>query len=89
MKKHKTKSSWNYRVLAYKHKYAKEASLNIYEVYYNEEGVPNGYAEDPATVEGGSIKGFKWTLKHMKKCLKKPILYCGERFPDEYKGEEI
>ena len=74
--------SWNYRVLA--HKYEEEIYFEIHEVYYDENGIPNGYKEKPVTISGENIKGMRWALNKMKECLKKPILWAGDDFPKEY-----
>lgn len=73
---------WNHRVLA--HKYQEEIYFEIYEVYYDKNGIPNGYKEKPVTIGGENIKGIRWTLNKMKECLKKPILWAGDDFPKEY-----
>lgn len=73
-------SHWNHRVLA--HKYNDEVVFEIHEVYYDDNGVPNGYCS--TRVSGDSIKGIKWTLNRMKDCLKRPILWGGDKFPEEY-----
>jgi hypothetical protein len=74
--------SWNYRVLA--HKYEEEIYFEIHEVYYDENGILNGYKEKPVTISGENIKGMRWALNKMKECLKKPILWAGDDFPKEY-----
>jgi hypothetical protein len=74
--------SWNYRVLA--HKYEEEIYFEIHEVYYDENGILNGYKEKPVTIGGENIKGMRWALNKMKECLKKPILLAGDDFPKEY-----
>ena len=74
--------SWNYRVLA--HKYEEEIYFEIHEVYYDENGILNGYKEKPVTIGGENIKGMRWALNKMKECLKKPILWAGDDFPKEY-----
>lgn len=73
---------WNHRVLA--HKYQEEIYFEIHEVYYDENGIPNGYKEKPVTIGGENIKGMRWALNKMKECLKKPILWAGDDFPKEY-----
>ena len=74
--------SWNHRVLA--HKYEEEIYFEIHEVYYDKNGIPNGYKEKPVTIGGENIKGMRWSLNKMKECLKKPILWAGDDFPKEY-----
>lgn len=74
--------SWNYRVLAFVHK--DEVALQICEVYYDTDGKPNGYADGKTVISTEGIKGLKWVLSRHKEAISKPILYGGERFPEEY-----
>ena len=73
--------SWNHRVLAMEIEC--ELYYGIYEVYYDENGKPNGYSEKPVTVAGDTIDNLKCTLKRMHQAFRKPVLYEGERFPQE------
>jgi hypothetical protein len=73
---------WNHRVLAHEHK--GEIYFQIHEVYYDDSGTPNGYTENSVSVGGESLKDIGWTLNRMKECLKKPILWAGDKFPSEY-----
>jgi len=73
--------SWNNRVLAHKHN--DEVFLQIHEVYYSEEGVPDAYTKDGIKVVGDNIEEIRWTLDNMIECLAKPILWAGDRFPEE------
>lgn len=83
MKKKKRKNGfWNHRVMA--HIYEGEVYFKIHEVHYKKKNIPYLYSKNTETIEGDSVKSLKWTLKKMKDCLKKPILYYGERFPEEY-----
>lgn len=75
--------SWNHRVLA--HDYAGEIYFKIHEVYYDEKLHPHSYTKEAITVGGEDIKGMKWKLNKMYECLKKPILWAGDKFPQEYK----
>ena len=75
-------STWNYRLLAFEHK--GEPYFEIYEVFYNEDGVPDGCTQHSVTVGGENKKAIKWVLKKMKEALKKPILWGDDRFPEEY-----
>ena len=77
-----TKTQWNHRVLVTEHKSGNY--LSIHEVYY-QKGVPVSCTKEPAYIVGDTIDEMKWTLKMMKKCLKMPILYAGDKFPLEYK----
>ena len=73
---------WNHRVLAWEHK--GEVTFQIHEVYYDDSGVPNGYTKEAIAVGGEKIGDLKWQLRKMKKCLKKPILWAGEKWPQEF-----
>lgn len=74
--------SWNHRILASEHK--NEMYYQIYEVYYDDNGKPNSYTENPITIGGDNIESIKWQLDHISKCLDKPILSIKD-FPNEYK----
>ncbi len=75
-------NGWNHRVMVTEHKHG--VYFEIHEVYYKND-IPNAYTERPISISGESVKSLKWTLKRMTECLKKPILYKGEKFPNEYK----
>jgi len=75
--------SWNYRVMA--HDYDGEIYLEIHEVYYNSKKVPDSYTFNSVGVGGENIKELEWVLQRMKEALNKPILWAGEKFPQEYK----
>lgn len=74
---------WNHRILAHEGCEG-EIWLQVHEVYYNDLNNPIGYSQNAAKVGDETIKGLEWTLKQMKKCLKRPILWAGDRFPYEY-----
>ena len=79
---------WNHRILC--GIYDGEEFLKIHEVYYDDDGKINGYGENSVSIysEEG-LEGVKWQLEMMAKALDKPILWRGDRFPEEYKTEEI
>ena len=85
MEKEEGTSSWNHRVMAKQHR--DYVYLEIHEVYYKND-IPTVCTENPVTIGAESIKSLKWTLKMMTKCLSSPILWYGEKFPNEYKEEE-
>ena len=58
---------------------------SVRSVYYNGDGVADGYSSVDATVMGDDLVGIGWTMKKMKEALKKPILWGDHRFPAEYK----
>lgn len=60
--------SWNYRVVK------DENRLYIYDVYYNEQGIPHGTHDRPTFVCGENIKEMKSQLQRMLEALDKPIL---------------
>lgn len=74
--------SWNHRILA--HDLGVDIEFQIHEVYYDENGVPYGYTQKPIPVCSDTIKGIKWTLRRMLESTKKPILWAGDKFPNEY-----
>jgi len=76
---------WNHRILAHKHK--GKVYLSLHEVFYDKKGKPDGYTENPITVVGEDLKSIKWTLKKMKQCSKKPILWAGKKFPKKFKNK--
>ena len=74
--------SWNHRLLA--HEDGPDIYLAIHEVYYNDNGTPDSYTENPVTVGGNSHKEVFEVLKMMTKGALSPVLWVGERFPEEY-----
>jgi hypothetical protein len=74
---------WNYRILAHEHN--GEIYLQIHEVYYNENNVPDSYTQNAVSIGGEDLKAITWTLNKMLKCRTEPILWAGERFPNECK----
>lgn len=76
--------SWNNRVLVHEDSEG-DYFFQIHEVYYNEDGSPRGYTARGTTPHGNSIEDIDWGLDMMKKCLNKPILWAGDRFPEEFK----
>lgn len=77
--------SWNYRVTKriYNHKYLHEPEtlFEIREVFYDDTGKINGWAEMPDVISD-SLDGLKWTLNKMLESCEKPII-------DENNEEEI
>jgi hypothetical protein len=78
--------SWNHRVLI--HEELNYEHFMIHEVYYDKNGKPDSYTENGVRVGGHDLKSIKWSLNKMKECLKKPILYYGDKFPQEYVRKE-
>lgn len=82
---------WNHRVLLEKLDNAfaidmdDQYSLQIHEVFYDKEGIPNGYTANSITINGDDLHSISWTVRRISDCLKKPILWKGEKFPQEVK----
>jgi len=74
-------SGWNHRVLA--HKDGDNWCFQIHEVYYDDEGKPNGYTLNSVSVSAETPEGIHWVLEKMKECTTKPILSV-ENFPEEW-----
>lgn len=75
--------SWNYRILAQKD--GDGLYLQVHEVYYNEENEPTSCTINPITIGGSDLKSIYWSLKHMMMAKNKPILWFGDKFPQEVK----
>lgn len=69
--------AWNYRVIEFVDPHEGPWTA-IHEVYYDEAGKPNGYAEQPAQVlsfdDGGNQRELAWVLDRMRDALAKPVL---------------
>lgn len=78
---------WNHRILA--HEYKGEIYLQIHEVYYDDDGNPKSYTSEAISVGGESLKSITWTLNKMLQCRSKPILWAGDRFPNEYDSKDL
>ena len=73
--------TWNHRVLA--HENDGELYFKIHEVHYDMSGKAKRYTKNPVPVGGGCRGGIEWVLNKMKECLSKPVLWAGDRFPEE------
>lgn len=62
----------------------KEPLFQIHEVYYNQNDIPTSYTKEPVKIFGHDINDINWQIDKIKNCLDKPILYYGDRFPEEY-----
>lgn len=80
-------STWNYRVLAFEYK--EDTYLRIHEVYYDTYGVPDGYSESPSQIGGENTDEVKLNVELVNMALNKPILFGGDKFPQEYKIKKI
>jgi len=73
---------WNYRVMAIEHKGC--AYLQIHEVYYNNKNIPDSYTATPISIGGEDLDTLKDVVGKLSECLTKPILWYGDKFPNEY-----
>lgn len=73
--------SWNYRLMAIEHD--DEIYIQVHEVYY-EDDKPVSYTEGPITMGGENIGEIKWSIDKINEGLKKPTLWWGDKFPQEY-----
>lgn len=73
---------WNYRIMAVEHK--GEVYLRVHEVHYDKKGVPNSYTLEPTTLGGEDLEDIKGALELFKLAFEKPVLWYGDRFPEEY-----
>jgi len=73
---------WNYRILAYQ--FESTIEFQIHEVYYNKDGIPDRYTLNPIPVRGNTVESLSWVLDRMIECKSKPVLWAGEKFPNEY-----
>lgn len=80
--KHDRIMEWNYRILA--HREDTEIYFEIHEVYYDANGKPEGYAEGGINVSGENIKAILLELDSIRACSNLPVLWGGDRFPEEY-----
>ena len=83
----KVKHTWGHRILAHK----AETCVNgvyfsIHEVHYeNDKPVMHTVHSIPPT--GETIEDLIWALDKMKACCESPILWAGDKWPQEYKGK--
>lgn len=73
--------SWNYRVMRREFKNSSgevEEEFGIYEVYYDENGEPNGWTKEPRPITAESLEGLKWVHEKIAEAMGKPVLDYGE-----------
>ena len=77
--------SWNYRVLV--EKINDELVFSINEVYYDND-TPQGYCNVRRTESEESIEALERELHYQLQAFKRPTLWGGDKFPQEYIPEE-
>lgn len=74
--------TWNHRILA--HETKDGFFFQVHEVYYNKDYNPISYTENAVSIVGNNLDEINWSLDKIKECTNKPILYAGDKFPNEY-----
>ena len=72
---------WNTRVLAIEND--GEVEFGVFEVYY-EGDMPISYTENAPGCFGIDLQDLILDINKKREALEKPILWYGERFPEEY-----
>lgn len=69
------------------HRDGGDTYMQIHDVYYDDDGRPDGYGQNASAVGGEHLGEIRQTLERMTECLDKPIL-SAEDFPREWACEE-
>lgn len=77
---------FNYRVLYHNDEF--EDYVSVHNVYYSGD-TPVAYGDIPVPPVGSDLKELQSFIRFTEEALQKPILYAGERFPEEYKPEQV
>ena len=64
--------TWNYRVIKTELNYEEEYS--IHEVYYDEDGNPDGVTENSIAPTGGTLEELQADLDHYNEAMSLPVL---------------
>jgi hypothetical protein len=75
--------TWDYRVVRHKGVHDMGDFLQIHEVYYDENGMPDMVTEDPVAAGGETIEEVRQVLEWMLAATEKPILDF-DSFPSPY-----
>lgn len=70
--------SWNYRIMKRTYENGEE-EFGLYEVYYDENGQPNGWSADARPITAESLEGLKWVQEKFAEALEKPVLLYTEK----------
>ena len=63
---------WNHRVV--KAMSGSGFYYSIREVHYDLKGKPIAFSKEPRAAIGDDLEGLVWTLRHMKKACRHPVL---------------
>ena len=61
-------NSWNYRVLK------RDDEYGVYEVYYDDSGMPHAMSEDPIAITGENLEDIRNELNLILESLEKDVL---------------
>jgi hypothetical protein len=64
--------SWNYRVIRYPE--TEDSAFAIHEVYYDKEGRPTSWAENPIAPLGDNLLELRAEVEYMLEAFDKPVL---------------
>jgi len=80
--------TWNYRVMV--HDAGKKSRyFAIHTVYYDSDNSVNSCSSDPSSLIECSIDDLECDLRNKLLAFDRPVLYYGDKFPNEYiYGEE-
>lgn len=70
-------SGWNYRVIKTSYQLGKMEPFYdyvVYTVYYDDEGNPTSWSEDPTTIAGLDKETLLFDLEKIRLCFYKPVL---------------
>lgn len=84
-------SHWNHRVVREVVTYnitETEENHSIYEVYYDDEGSPNGWCRRTHSPYGYSLEDLRGELERMLRALDKPVLEIVDGKLVEYNGKD-
>lgn len=74
--------SWDYRIMAKEHKC--DVWFDVHEVYYKD-GKPICYSEKSISLLRTPLKEITNAINSVAESVNKPIIWYGDRFPEEYK----
>ena len=79
-------SYWNYRVLYHHH--PEEPYFAVHEVFYNDDGEPNGYGAEATPIMGGAPAEIVGTLRMIMEGLQQPVLMGDDKFPEPFRQKK-
>lgn len=77
-------STHDYRILAHIEEAMDNIYYTIHRVYYKN-GLPQSYSEKSVEIFMEDVEDLDWELGRIKLAKTKPVLWAGDKFPQEYK----